>query len=281
MIEIRPGLILVAIGIAGIAFSGDADAGVDAHRPVRNGTIMEDVEPTMVAIGDAETILRVSLELQHASKVDYSVVSEMVVRDFGWTSERVRDFYLNIALDSGGLQQTRGRALSAYMKLSENGWLERIAPLFSDADEAVRRNSLSLALGKQPDTKSKLAFFAGQIERLSEAVQFRKDVFSLSGHFHGIVHYRSVPERDIEDVLSFYRILSGNPPFAECAVSADSFLARFDPQWPTSPERRELLRRWKDDPSLPEYTRTKMNEAWTSCLPDSEDKTLLDRDSVD
>ena len=205
----------------------------------------------------------------------------MVVRDFGWTSERVRDFYLNIALDSGGLQQTRGRALSAYMKLSENGWLERIAPLFSDADEAVRRNSLSLALGKQPDTKSKLAFFAGQIERLSEAVQFRKDVFSLSGHFHGIVHYRSVPERDIEDVLSFYRILSGNPPFAECAVSADSFLARFDPQWPTSPERRELLRRWKDDPSLPEYTRTKMNEAWTSCLPDSEDKTLLDRDSVD
>ncbi len=267
MISPRFLLVLTAIGLAGIAFSGEA--GVDARRPIRNGTITEDVESPVVAIGDAETILRTSLEFFHASKVNYSAVSKAVVRDFGWTPEKVRDFYLNTAFDSEALQQTRGRALGAYMELSDPGWFERISPLFSDADEAVRQSALSLALGKQPDTKNKLVFFAEQIERLSEAVQFRKDVYSLSGHFHGIVHYKFVPECDAEEVLTFFRSLADKPPFAECAVSADSFLARFDPQWPASPERRELLRRWKDDPSLPEYARTKMNEAWTSCPPDS------------
>ncbi|MBQ6104002.1 MAG: hypothetical protein IJL06_10065 [Kiritimatiellae bacterium] len=262
-------LVFAAIGIAGIAFSGSAEAGADARRPIRNGTITDDVESPVVAIGDAETILRVSLEFQHASKVDYRAISETVVRDFGWTPEKVRDFYLNTAFDSEELQQMRRRALGAYMELSDPGWFERIAPLFSDADETVRRSSLSLALGKQPDTKSKLGFFAEQIERLSETVQFRKDVYSLSGHFHGIVLNKFVPERDTEDILTFYRGLADKPPFAECAVSADSFLARFDPQWPTSPDRRELLRRWKDDSSLSEYVRTKMNEAWTSCPPDS------------
>lgn len=261
------------IGIGGIGFSHSAESGIDELRWSGNGAISNDALSSVVAIDNAEKILRASLQLQHASKFDYPALSEKVVRSFGWTPERIRNYFLTTALDSGELQQIRGRALYVYMELSRDHGIEQVVPLFSDPDDAVRRSALMLSLGKMTGAKEGLSFFSNQIDRLKAEKQFRRDVYALSGHFHGIVHYKFVPEGDVEDIILFYRDLSDSPPFAECAVIADSFLARFDSQWTNSTERRILLERWKDSPELGDYPRDSLQKAYVQEIAEQNDSS--------
>ena len=222
---------------------------------------------------DAQTRIQSSLEMVHAKDVDIPKLADALVRDFGWTMEQVRETYLTIALDADKPRQFRGRALSAYVDLVEGDWLDRVSPLFSDGDENVRRSALMLSLGKMTGAKEGLSFFSNQIDRLKAEKQFRRDVYALSGHFHGIVHYKFVPECDVEDIILFYRDLSDSPPFAECAVIADSFLARFDSQWTNSTERRILLERWKDSPELGDYPRDSLQKAYVQEIAEQKDSS--------
>jgi hypothetical protein len=268
-------LILVALFFLGTASGEPPDSSLFVESETTRSA--EGDSSNMVAffspVMDAQTRIQSSLEMVHAKDVDIPKLADALIHDFGWTMEQVRETYLTIALDAAKPRQFRGRALSAYLSLVDDDWLDRVSPLFADEDENVRRSALMLSLGTMAGAKEGLSFFSNQIERLKVEKQFRRDVYTLSGHFHGIVHYKFVPEGDIDNIMLFYRGLSDSPPFAECAVIADSFLARFDSQWTNSPERRILLERWKDSPELGDYPRDSLQKAYVQEFAEQKDSS--------
>ena len=254
---------VLSVGLAGMAFSQDAEGPRSMRRSRRRVSVP--AEPDVAALADlrpdAETAFRFSLEMDHASQLNYPALAESMVRDYGWTPEEVRARYLAVALDPGEKQRSRGRALCAYGELEDDDWLERITPLFTDQDAALRGTALILPLRKLPDMPTKLNYVSEQIDRMSEEPQFRGDISRIFGGLEGIVEYRLATERELDDIKRFVRRLSADPPFVECVVAIDFFLMRFAPEWPKSPERKSLLERWKDSPELSAFARDRMRAA--------------------
>ncbi len=208
-----------------------------------------------------EEILRWSLEMVHPEKLDYAAMAKALAQENGWTMNRVLDNYMGVACNPAETETIRKRAVFAYSKIADEEWRKRLSPWFDESDGPIRRYALSLTLGNLPDERSRLDFFRNQIDRRIGVQTFRHDIYTLAGRFHGVVECRFGTPEDREEILSFFHRLAETPPYAECADVAEDFLSRFDPDWPRSDVRRSLLAKWKDDPSLSDFARNRMQEA--------------------
>ena len=83
---------VLSVGLAGMAFSQDAEGPRSMRRSRRRVSVP--AEPDVAALADlrpdAETAFRFSLEMDHASQLNYPALAESMVRDYGWTPEEVR-----------------------------------------------------------------------------------------------------------------------------------------------------------------------------------------------
>lgn len=225
-----------------------------------------------------EEILRWSLEMVHPEELDYAAMAKALAQQNGWTTNRVLDNYMGVACNPAETETIRKRAVFAYSKIVDEEWRNRLSPWFDESDDPIRRYALSLTLGNLPDERSRLDFFRDQIDRRIGVQTFRHDIYTLAGRFHGVVEYRFGTPEDREEILSFFHRLAEAPLFAECADVADDFLSRFDPDWPRCNARKLLLAKWKDDPSLSDFARNRMREAF-SALESSEKRPDSDAEA--
>ena len=239
------------------------------HTQISASAISTSNTEPPVAISDADSLIRASLGGEHQSADDIERLSKNLERSFGMGPEDVLESFISIAESPSERKETRTAAIFAFCSLSDGTENERLKRFFGDEDDWIRETSLAATMGALPTVSSQLVFLDDRLRDWQKNARFQNDVLVLIGRFHQILRYKSGTETEREKVLAYFREHARTPLSAAFAFGSDTILARFDPQWPASPERRELLRRWKDDPSLPEYARTKMNEAWTSCPPDS------------
>ena len=252
----------------------------ESHGRIRRSRLLppDEESPLDSRQPKPEEILRWSLEMVHPEELDYAAMAKALAQQNGWTTNRVLDNYMGVACNPAETETIRKRAVFAYSKIVDEEWRNRLSPWFDESDDPIRRYALSLTLGNLPDERSRLDFFRDQIDRRIGVQTFRHDIYTLAGRFYGVVEYRFGTPEDREEILSFFHRLAEAPPFAECADVADDFLSRFDPDWPRCNARKLLLAKWKDDPSLSDFARNRMREAF-SALESSEERPDSDAEA--
>lgn len=260
-------LVLAAIFFLGVAFGREQDS--FRSEGSEKESVSEIVSADMVTFVNADNLIRGCLADVHRSSASVADLIANLKRSFGMDKASVLDRFIQIAASPQEPKETKTAALFAFCAGAGEPGLGRLRVFFADENDEIRQTSLSATMGTLSTVSSQLNFLKERLDAWSDNERFQNDALVLVGRFHQILQYKSGSEEDLQNVLSFFRARAKNPSFASCAFGCESILVRFDPDWPTSPDRRELLRRWKDDSSLSEYVRTKMNEAWTSCPPDS------------
>lgn len=259
---------------AAIILVGTASRGETTERfrvDMSNAAISATEAESSDYFPDADALIHASLGGEHQSHDDIRRLAKNLERSFGMESGDVLESFLEIAESPDEPKETRTAAIFAFCSLSggaENGKLDR---LFRDGDNWIRETSLAAAMGALPTVSSQLAFLDERLLDWRTNIRFQNDALVLIARFHQILKYKFGTEDEREEVLAYFREHARAPSSAALAFGCESILARFDPQWPTSLDRRKLLQCWKDDSSLTEFARKQMNEAWRSCLPDSDE----------
>ena len=85
--------------------------------------------------------------------------------------------------------------------------------------------------------------------------------YFLFGAFERMTQDPHTTKNEVAEITAFFRRLSVDPPFADCAAETDKYLAWFAPERAKSQERKQMLEKWKDSPGLGESVRVRMHEA--------------------
>ena len=97
---------------------------------------------------------------------------------------------------------------------------------------------------------------------MAEHTEFQCDAMWISIALRHVLHsqHRQPSESDRRLIMDFFWNAATNAAFAESAREAEMLLRSDDPAWPTNEARRAMMEKWKDDPSLPEKTRSLWND---------------------
>ena len=213
---------------------------------------------------NAEDLIRGCLADVHRSSDSVTALIANLERSFGMDKESVLERFLQIAASPQESKETRTAAIFSFCSGAGEPGLGRLRGFFADENDGVRQTALSATMGSLSTVSSQLDFLKERLDAWRDSERFQNDAPVLVGRFHQILQYKSGSEAERQNVLSFFRSRAQNPSFASCAFGCESILARFDPDWPTSSDRRELLLRWKDDSTLSAFARQTMNDAWAS-----------------
>lgn len=229
-----------------------------------NGSVPATASADMDDFMSADDLIRGCLADVHRSSASVTALIANLERSFGMDKESVLERFIQIASSPQEPLETRTAAIFSFCSGAGEPGLGRLRVFFADENDGVRQTALSATMGTLSTVSSQLDFLKERLDAWKDNERFQNDAPVLVGRFHQILQYKSGSEEERQNVRSFFRARAKNPSFPSCAFVCESILARFDPDWPTSSDRHELLLRWKDDSTLSAFARKTMNDAWAS-----------------
>ena len=223
-----------------------------------------------ISQGEVVSSLRYILLDRHGGALSLPRYAERLERERGFSQSEMKELLLEIAEDESWDVFARANAIGGFISMARPEELSRLDPFCSSTNDLLRQHMHSVVIGEQLAVPVKLAYAREKIDWLAGPPDFQHDAFHIMVAFYSQMTASDVSDDDKAKIVSFFRDEARDCRFGENAYSVFSFLNRHDPSWKTNECRVELLRRWRDDPSLPEDVRNFMRATSTNSLVSSE-----------
>ena len=186
--------------------------------------------------------------------------AERLERERGFTRVQMEDLLLEIAADESWDGFARNNAVVEFIEIARPEELSRLEPFYVSTNRSIRASIQSFLLEQLETVPEKLAYARTRWDWMAEHTEFQCDAMWISIGLRTILHYSQPAETDRRLIMDFFWNSATNAAFAESAHEAEMLLLSDDPSWPTNEARRAMMEKWKDDPSLPEKTRSLWND---------------------
>ena len=186
--------------------------------------------------------------------------AERLERERGFTRVQMEDLLLEIATDESWDGFARNNAVVEFIEIARPEELSRLEPFYVSTNRSIRASIQSFLLEQLETVPEKLAYARTRWDWMAEHTEFQCDAMWISIGLRTILHYSQPAETDRRLIMDFFWNAATNAAFAESAHEAEMLLLSDDPSWPTNEARRAMMEKWKDDPSLPEKTRSLWND---------------------
>ena len=206
----------------------------------------------------------------HGGAPGISAFADRMEKEWGVSKSRFADLLLETARNEREDRFARKNAIVRFCELAPAEDFPKVSEFFSNTNSELRLTALRNAIVRFPDVSDRVGFARERLDWLQAHPEFRHDAYTIMIAFYNGMVSSGATDEYKDEVLTFYREEAGNPRFGENAYAVLLFLNRHDPSWKTNECRVELLRRWRDDPSLPEDVRNFMRATSTNSLVSSE-----------
>lgn len=186
--------------------------------------------------------------------------AERLERERGFTRVQMEDLLLEIAADESWDGFARDNAVVEFVEIARPEDLSRLDPFYASTNRSIRASIQTFLLEQLETVPEKLAYARTRWDWMAEHTEFQCDAMWISIGLRTILHYSQPAETDRRLIMDFFWNAATNAAFAESAHEAEMLLLSDDPSWPTNEARRAMMEKWKDDPSLPEKTRSLWND---------------------
>lgn len=221
-----------------------------------------------VRTAEAEQIVREGiwhcLRDLHGEATDIVSFADRMEKEQGISKSVFSDLIFEVANDEHEDRFARKNAVLSFFRIAPPKDLDKGSEFFENSNSELRTAAFRAALVRLPDISTRIRFARSRLEWLQDHPEFQHDAFHIMLAFYNQMTASDVSDEDKAMIVSFFRDEAKDCRFGENAYSVFSFLNRHDPSWRTNECRGELLRRWSNDPNLPEDVRSVMCAAITN-----------------
>ena len=219
-------------------------------------------ETNPITRGEIIPTLRGILLDMHGGASALPRYAEELERERGFTRVQMEDLLLEIAADESWDGFARNNAVVEFIEIARPEELSRLEPFYVSTNRSIRASIQSFLLEQLETVPEKLAYARTRWDWMAEHTEFQCDAMWISIGLRHVLHsqHRQPSESDRRLIMDFFWNAATNAAFAESAHEAEMLLLSDDPSWPTNEARRAMMEKWKDDPSLPEKTRSLWND---------------------